>query len=123
MMPEINLEKVREIVTEEEAALVQGIIATQGKNRGRLRAAKPKVTDRDSGRVAYLWRMVAFGISPKSQHQCMPVCADFDLEEGGREQRREVSKWLDGLATTVESTVPLRERHGTLRWGRALGYL
>lgn len=46
MMPEINLDKVREIVTEEEAALVQGIIATQGKNRAAWMELRPEWSHR-----------------------------------------------------------------------------
>ena len=66
-------------------------------NQGRLRASKPPVrrwreadadasygyrmrSDATQGRVAYVWRMVAFQISPNPKHQCMPCTAEFGLE-------------------------------------------
>ncbi len=51
-------------------------IAEQILNKGKLRASKPK-----DGEAAYVWRMVAFICSPVSQHQCMPMTAEFDLPQ------------------------------------------
>ena len=80
-------------LTDDERKLANMILATQGKNKGRLRAAKPKieyeiysykgrdyrVSTFDTGRAAYLWRMVAFAVSKMGQHHCLPMMADMDL--------------------------------------------
>lgn len=41
---------------------------------GELRASKPK-----DGNATYVWRMVAFSVSDKPRHHCMPVTADFGV--------------------------------------------
>ena len=95
---------------------------------GGLRKSKPK---KASGRAKYVWRMVAFTVSPVSRHQCMPVTADFDLYEDFDFSRSEFdrvsdlvraeSKRLDKVADEIINTVPKNEWHGVMRWGRALG--
>lgn len=50
-------------------------IAEATLHRGRLRRNKP-IGD---GEAAWVWRMLAFYVSPISKHQCMPMTADFDL--------------------------------------------
>ena len=72
-MPSINLDALT--LDEAERSLAEKIIATKGKNKGCLRAAKPS----NAGDAAYVWRMVAFQVSPIPQHHCLPVCADFDI--------------------------------------------
>lgn len=97
-----------------------------------LRASKPK----GNGRVAYVWRMVAFTISPIRQHQCMPVTADFDVydyyvngtNEYGRQSFdhsaiREECKRLDAIADAIIDRVPKSEWHGTRSWARAFGHI
>jgi hypothetical protein len=75
MMPIINLASLNLSVFETNIA--EKII---GKG-SMLRASKPKINKADpmTGLAAYVWRMVAFSISPKSQHHCMPIMADFDM--------------------------------------------
>ena len=55
---------------------------------GRLRTAKPKAI----AEVQYIWRNIAFMISPKRQHNCMPFGCDFDLANA-----MEVSLFSDEL--------------------------
>jgi hypothetical protein len=135
-MPIINLDTLKAILPAADYELVVGIVATQGKNKGRLRASKPNVTRTASGKTswgspmyvpdlkegctAYIWRMVAFSISPVSQHQCLPMLADFDLPLQG-DECREMVKRLDAIADIVVKSVPVTQHHGTLRWGNALG--
>ncbi len=105
---------------------------------GRLRASKPPVekvkvpherygytyepADPDAGRAAYIWRMVAFQISPIDKHQCMPCTADFDLP-GDFDARRADMKRLDEIVDQIVNTVPASDWHGIRRWGNALGLL
>lgn len=44
---------------------------------GLLRSSKPK----GDGKGCYIWRMVAFMVSPQPQHQCIPFAADFDIAD------------------------------------------
>lgn len=103
---------------------------------GQLRASKPKVTrteggkdeygqriyikNYDEGCAAYVWRMVAFYVSPVSQHKCMPVMAFCDLPSG-ENGYREVEKSLESLIDAIVASVPSRQRHGLQTWARALG--
>lgn len=130
-MPEIDLDLLKAKLSPAEFKLVQGIVATSGKNKGRLRASKPNVdfNDPDTGRTAYIWRMVAFHVSPIPQHHCIPCTADFDLVIEGDDvfdrhnKRVAETKRLDALVDQVVDTIPMRQWHGVIRWGRALGRL
>ena len=140
-MPIINLDHL----TPAERKIAQGIVATRGQNKGRLRASKPKVErhvdhyehydlpsgpyespvyepDRDQGETAYVWRMVAFAVSPKSQHHCMPCTADFDIPGKWSEKRARLDE-LDALADKITSVIPARQHYGTIRWVQALGQI
>ena len=103
----------------------------------RLRTSKPKMEyeeyiDKwgrkcrkptlDTGCAAYVWRMVAFQVSHHSQHQCMPVCAIFDIP-GSVQESREISKKLDVIVDEIINTIPKSEWYGVARWGRALGMI
>ena len=112
-MPALDLDSIE--MDEDERGLVSQII----KANGRLYASKPKNA---TGDARYLWRMVAFGISPVPAHQHLPVMAEFDLP-GDFDERRERAKELDDLAKRVESSIPVEQRHSTLMWGRMLGML
>lgn len=130
-MPKINLEQLEGMLTSEQFELVKGIVAKQGKNKGCLRAAKPKVTfnedcfgevepDAKEGKTAYVWRMVAFYASPLSQHHCMPCTADWSLP-GSYQERYALTKELDKLVEVVLSTIPKENLHGLRRWGQVFG--
>ena len=89
---------------------------------GHLRASKPKLDGtKEAGRAAYVWRMVAFYVSSNPRHQCMPVCADFDLRESDWNTRRALCKELDVLVDKITNTIPTEQWAGVRRWGQALG--
>lgn len=104
----------------------------------RLRASKPPVPTHkvpsekyghtyepinpDQGRAAYIWRMVAFQISPNPKHQCVPVCADFDLP-GDFDSRRQESRYCDCIVNEIVNAVPKNQWHGVIRWGQAFGQI
>jgi hypothetical protein len=97
----------------------------------RLRSSKPTIKKDDprTGEASYVWRMVAFQVSPKPAHQCMPCTAEFDMaydfsDPQRYEKRKARCKELDALVERiVMSCVPLRQQHGVIRWGRALGHI
>lgn len=99
-----------------------------GKNN-RLRASKPKVDESDpiTGKAAYVWRMVAFSISTKRQHWCMPCTADFDLPTYRDDdsscwcptKARAMAKELNILEKLIVNTVPKNQWHGITRWASA----
>lgn len=135
-MPTIDTSRL--FCTEEESAILRIII----KSDGTLRASKPtlgkmtKIKDTSSpygyvfawandaerlqAKAAYVWRMVAFAVSPNPVHHCMPTTTGFDLD-GTFEERRALEKELDVFADKIVKCVPVREQAGTMRWARAYG--
>lgn len=130
-MPKVDLG----VLSESERELAEGIIATRGPNEGRLRASKPPVERKrvdargpqgggpyykktviEGGETAYIWRMVAFYVSPKRQHHCMPVTADFDLPADDFDTRRELAERLDDIVDKIVDTVPKEQWYGVARW-------
>ena len=149
-MTYINLPQLKEELPAADYALVEGIVATRGKNKGLLRAAKPLVprqidkpyppdykgvhfrntypdfkneADANKGRTAYIWRQVAFYVG-QGQAASMPVTDIFDLPGilNSPEQKADKAH-LDGLVDKILSTLPLSEKKGLIRWGKALGLL
>lgn len=140
-MPKIDLEALEATLTAEDFGLVKGIVNTK---TGELRVSKPSLpkkiqvpsgnaygytyeykdaADASKGMTAYVWRMVAFSISPVAQHQCMPCMAFCDLPgTASREERRALENRLDALAEVVVRSIPITQQHGTMRWAKALGY-
>lgn len=134
-MPELGLS----VLTDEERALAEGIIAVRGKNAGRLRASKPPVERKKvyvnaegpgpmykqlrvvGGETAYIWRNVAFYVSPLSRHHSLPVMADMDLPQRGYRERQKRAKELDEIVDKLVDTVPKEQWYGVGRWARALG--
>jgi len=136
-MPKIILSDCN--LSEEEYALCKGILNSR---TGELRASKPPVprmiqtderdqygmrsysykneADADAGRTAYIWRMVAFMVSPISQHHCMPCTADFDVP-GHYDERRAETKRLDLIVDKVVNSISPREWHGVARWAGLIG--
>ena len=121
-MPEVPQEKLFLEMTKEEWDITKRLVATRGKNKGLLRASKPKVDKADpvSGKAAYVWRMVAFMTSPIPAHSCMPVCADFDLP-GSYDERKELIKEMDVLVDKIAATMPVGT--GEMQWASAFGLL
>lgn len=78
--------------------------------------------DRLRAKAAYTWRMVVFAVSQNPKHQCMPVMAFCDLD-GESDARHSLEKALDDLAERIIRSIPFGQQHGTVRWGRALGYI
>jgi hypothetical protein len=120
VMPTINVAALMNELSREEFALVEPIIATQGKNAGRLRASKPSQCDE---RSMYIWRLVAFYVSPMRQHQCMPVTADFDLPGENYHERMMLAHKMDAIVDKVTDAIPMSEWHGIKRWGQAYGQI
>lgn len=130
--PTINLDACS--LTAEERQIAERIV-----NKGKLRASKPKVEyisiglnsygrecfepEQVSGEAAYVWRMVAFTISPIAKHWCMPCTADFDVPGKYGEAKRARIKELDVLANKIIACVPKSQHYGTIRWGRAFGLI
>jgi len=94
------------------------------KKDGTLYSSKPTKANGDQ---KYVWRQVAFFISKKPQHQCMPVTASFDLETYD-----DNGKWSSHLAHIREKelntpikeildAIPVFQQAGLLRWARAFG--
>jgi len=116
-MPRLRLENL-----EGEELEVARLIT---RSNGSLRASKPDLRKGDEHRrAAYVWRMVAFSVSPIRAHHCMPVCAEFYLPTRcGEEGHRELVKHLDDIANAIVNTVPKAEWHGVIRWGQAFGMI
>lgn len=99
------------------------------KKDGTFRASKPKVTeDPITGKAAYVWRMAAFMVSPRRQHQCMPMTADFDLPaispETGKwscAEARKMAETLKPIEDAIVSAVDKSDWHGVIRWGQVFG--
>jgi len=115
-MPIIDLDIIG--MSNDERELAVKILGREN----RIRSSKPK-----DGEAAYLWRMVAFDISPKRQHHCMPMMADCDMATDvywgtpeNNERRRIRFQELDDWAQRITKSVPVNERHGLVTWARVL---
>lgn len=132
-MPKIDLTALRAALSAADYELVAGIVNTK---TGALRASKPPLprrvatadgydyataADGRKGMTAYVWRWVAFFVSPISQHHCMPVMAFCDLPGEYGDDQRALMKRLDTLANAVVDTVKASEWHGVRRWARVYG--
>jgi len=138
-MPKVSLDTL----TPDQFKIAKGIIATRGKNKGALRASKPKVErhidhyehfdlpsgpydspvyepDFDQGCTAYVWRWVAFHVSGIRQHQCLPMCADMDLP-GRWSETKELREELDKIVDAIVNETPVNEWQGILTWKQAFG--
>jgi hypothetical protein len=135
-LPKIDLASID--LSAEERQIAERIL-----NKGELRASKPTIRysivertreiggksftgkyrepDEIGGKAAYVWRNVAFSVSPIGKHQCLPVTADFDLPENDYHKRRALAKELDKLVDKIVAAVPKSQWHGIRRWSRAFG--
>jgi hypothetical protein len=128
-------------LTEWEMSIAKGIL-----NKGKLRASNPKPPekvkvlkhgasgkgfmdweyiyqneeDRIKGYTAYVWRDVAFSISPISAHHCMPVSNDFNLE-GSYSSQKEIRTLLHAITDKIIKSVPKTQWYGIARWGKVFG--
>ena len=109
-----------------ERAIAERLLVMRGPDKGCLRASKPPMRedDPDSGIAAYVWRMVVFAVSDVPAHQCMPVCADFDLPgRYGTSERDEAREIGDCIEKAVVNSIPKQEWAGVQRWGLAYGMI
>jgi hypothetical protein len=117
-MPRINLDSLP--LDEADKAIVRRIM-----NGDRLRASAPPVPrpyTADAGLAYYVWRMVAFSVSPNPQHHCMPVTADFYTPyRFGTPERKALIARGDRIENAVVKSIPPAEWHGIRRWGNAFG--
>lgn len=120
--------------------VARATIATQGKNKGRLRAAKPpiatQIIERNRGQyssgqfytmtlaegaAAQVWRHMVFYASPHGQHHSIPVMAEFDAPfDMPTDDLRSFSKWCQQVADTVLRIIPIEQQTGLHRWARVL---
>lgn len=108
-------------ISEESKAKIVEIVTKKGKG---LRATKPKTVDNDTGRAAYIWRYVAFCVSPKSIHHCLPMMAFCYLSNEDFKVAQDDKKFYDELHAIVNEIVdsfPKESWHGVRRWGTVLG--
>ena len=97
-----------------DAARFVGEITTR---KGALLTRRPM---RASGDAQYVWRMVAFVVSPRPEHHCMPMMADCYIDgDYATRKRRRVE--LDEIVDRIVDVVPVHDWHGTQRWARVWG--
>lgn len=95
--------------------IVEGIVSTRGKNKGRLLKSKPRVDHKTAhgNRVYFVWRLARFH---GGQDVRMPVMAYADI--GGDP----FSKELEALAEAVARRAFGTDRAAAYRWVGALGH-
>jgi hypothetical protein len=117
-MPRIDVENLP--LDEADRAIVRRIM-----NGDRLRASAPPVPrpyTADAGLAYYVWRMVAFSVSPHRQHWCMPCTADFYTPYSyGSPEQKALRARGDAIEKAVVHSIPVLEWHGIRRWGNAYG--
>lgn len=85
-------------------------ITTKGHLKASLNCRKA------SGVAYYVWRIVAFSVSPVPAHSCMPVTADFYIKMDWDERRKYIKETLDPLVDRIVDSVPKLQWHGVMRW-------
>lgn len=73
MMPAVNLDDLKTKLDAKQWSMVRDCFVNRG-GIYRLRSSRPT---KASGSVQYIWRMIAFTVSPNPQHHCIPMGADF----------------------------------------------
>lgn len=97
--------------------IVTRIVATRGKNKGRIRASMTapfRAEGFEEGRAYYVWRLARFH---GGKDMTMPMTADMIVR--GDPCKGE----LDQLADTVAKHCFGTDMAAAQRWGKALGYL
>lgn len=126
-MPKVD-QKVLEELTKDFSDDWKRVVSIVVKKNGQIRATKPKVDKNDpvTGVAAYIWRMVVFAVSPKPQHQCMPMTAGFDLpayDENGKWSAKvemKMMKELKPLEDAIINSVPKTKWYGVNRWATVM---
>jgi hypothetical protein len=109
-MPRVDFTKLSPLALEYAKAICR--------RDGTLRASRPPLSDKFHRRAAYVWRMVMFQVSPRRQHQCLPICAPLYLDPADDDS---VEHLLDAIVDEIVDAVPVHQWHGILRWGEAFG--
>lgn len=98
-----------------EADLRARILATKGKNKGKIRASMVSdFNDLSAGRAYYIWRLARFH---GGKDMTMPMTADTIVH--GDPYKKE----LDALAEAVAKEQFGSDMRAALRWGRAFGII
>jgi hypothetical protein len=131
-MPKIELDEKQ--FDEHELGIARAILNSGGV----LRASKPPISSiikpaddthygqyreydfRDAS-IYYVWRNVAFYLSPIDAHHCMPIGADYYIPLSYAD-RRLWTKRLDAIVDKITSCVPVHKWHGVMHQAR-LNYL
>lgn len=120
-MPRIDMRRLHNELDPEIYQLVTRIVDQKS---WRLRRTRPRICKNIDGTLThhcacatYIWRMVAFTVSPVQSHQCMPIAAYYYLPKSiGHLEVRELVKKLDIIVDQVIDVVPCTEWHGVIRW-------
>jgi len=125
-MPVINVKDLE--LTDDQKAIAKMILGHGSK----LRASKPK-----DGEAQYVWRLVAFMVSPKPAHHCIPCSHDFgvmdiaptvtkfcefrnkNVTQTDFDWVRNRCKELDVIVDKIVDSVKVQNRHGVNRWAKA----
>lgn len=127
-MPDVNMDYIKSNLSNDELEIALAVIK-KNKNGYTIRASMPS---RNSGGDAYyVWRMVAFYVSPKSQHHCIPACADFKIpdehiqnygssdEYSFKKRKNYIEQRLEPIVDTIVNSVPKNQWYGVHRWAKA----
>ena len=137
-MPKLPVEAMCADCDEREARLIR---AAFNSRTDCLRATKPFRRIDFEGDEAlfeasanYVWRMLCFDFCGFHPHNCMPVCADWDIgrvcsnreRRGGyadskdrRADEKAALDVLDALVKQAESVLPITAQAGVMQWRRA----
>lgn len=108
-MPRIDMQALWRKLSAEDMAIVRRVVRDW-----KLRSSRPKIHDSAESRyAAYVWRMVAFQISPNTQHHHMPTTCFWWLPD---DTGKAVMQRLDGIVDAICDTVPCSEWWGVRAW-------
>ena len=109
-MPRIDSDKV-------SSPFAKRLVPLITTSEGTLRTTRPDILPDFplSGHAAYVWRMIAFHISPISQHHCLPMAAPFYIQE---EDIHKLVEFLDTIVDEILEQFPPSSWQGIMAWGR-----
>ncbi|MEM4396758.1 MAG: hypothetical protein QXR30_03840 [Candidatus Woesearchaeota archaeon] len=96
------------------------------RNTLQIRSSFPK--PQENPVAYYIWRNVVFNISPKPQHQSMPITScyylkktDYQNYEGEYDYKKRLNftRELDKIVNFIVNNIPKKYWHGVRRWSRA----
>lgn len=95
--------------------ILERILATKGKNKGKLRASMTSnFSDKEEARAYYVWRLARFH---GGKDVTMPMMADLGVR--GDPFKTDLDKLADQVAKDSFGT----DLAGAARWGRAFGLI